>query len=80
MLILDDILLFPFKSLLWIFRNIDSAAKEELSGQRDAITVELSEIYMMLETGQIMEEEFEIREKALLDQLDRMNKKADDLD
>lgn len=80
MLILDDILLFPFKSLLWIFRNIDSAAKEELSGQRDAITVELSEIYMMLETGQIMEEEFEIREKELLDQLDRMNKKADDLD
>lgn len=80
MLILDDILLFPFKSLLWIFRNIDSAAKEELSGQRDAITVELSEIYMRLETGQIMEEEFEIREKALLDQLDRMNKKADDLD
>lgn len=80
MLILDDILLFPFKSLLWIFRNIDSAAKEELSGQRDAITVELSEIYMLLETGQIMEEEFEIREKELLDQLDRMNKKADDLD
>lgn len=80
MLIVDDILLFPFKSLLWIFRKIDSAAEEEFSCRRETITAELSEIYMMWETGQITEEEFEVREKELLDQLDRTSRRADDLD
>lgn len=80
MLILDDILLFPCKSLLWIFREINNAAEEEFYGQREAISIELSDIYMMLETGQITEEDFEVREKELLDRLDSITESEDDLD
>jgi hypothetical protein len=72
MLIVDDILLFPIRSILWIFREIHNAAQEEMAGEAEAITAELSEIYMMLETGKITEGEFGAREKELLDRLDRI--------
>jgi len=72
MLILDDILLFPIKSILWIFREIHNAAQQELATEAETITVELSELYMMLETGRITEAEFDVREKELLDRLDEI--------
>jgi hypothetical protein len=70
MLIVDDILLFPINSLLWIFREINHAAQEELANEAETITAELRELYMMLETGQIAETEFNDREKKLLDRLE----------
>jgi len=63
MLILDDILLFPIKSILWMFREIHNAAQQELATEAETITTELSELYMMLETGRITEDEFDAREK-----------------
>ncbi len=69
MLILDDILFFPSRSLCWIFREICNAALEETANEADAITVNLSELYMMLETGKITEAEFDIEESVLLDRL-----------
>lgn len=72
MFILDDILLFPARSLMWIFREIHNAAKEEMVVDAEAITQELSELYMMLETGRITEAEFDAREKELLDRLDKI--------
>lgn len=70
MLIIDDILLFPVRGITWIFREIHNAAQQEFEHETDAITAELSELYMMLETGRITEEEFDSREKELLDRLD----------
>jgi hypothetical protein len=75
MLLLDDILLFPIKSFFWMFREIHNAAQEELASETEDITAELSELYMMLETGRITEEEFDAREKELLDRLDEIQER-----
>lgn len=72
MLILDDLLLAPFKGLLWTFRKIQQAAEDELESQRTRTRSELSELYMLLETGRITEQEFDQREKTLLDRLDQL--------
>jgi len=76
MLIIDDILLFPIKSILWMFREIHNAAQQELATEAEAITAELSELYMMLETGRITEDEFDAREKKLLDRLDKIQEQG----
>jgi hypothetical protein len=85
MLIIDDILLSPVRGINWIFRKIHELAEEELEGESDRIRQSLTELYMMLETGQISEEEFEQKEKELLDRLDALededvvdDEKADD--
>jgi hypothetical protein len=75
MLIVDDILLFPVRSVFWLFREISSAADQELTSRADEIMAELSELYMMLETRQITEDEFGEREKELLDRLDEIQQR-----
>jgi hypothetical protein len=70
MFLIDDILLFPVSSILWVFKEIHHAVEEEQANEADAITTKLSELYMMLETGQMTEAEFDAAEKTLLDRLD----------
>lgn len=70
MFILDDILLFPITGILWTFREIHNAALQEVNTEAENITVQLGELYMMLETRKITEEEFDAKEKELLDRLD----------
>jgi hypothetical protein len=70
MLIIDDILLFPIRGIMRVFKEVYNAAQQEMSNEAEAITEELSELYMMLETGQITEIEFNSREKTLLDKMD----------
>ena len=72
MLLIDDILLLPARGILSIFQKVHEAAKQEQASDAQAITAELSELYMMLETGRITEEEFNSREKSLLDRLERI--------
>ncbi len=72
MLIIDDLLFFPVRSILWTFREIYNAAQEDVANEAEAITAELSELYMMLETGKITEAEFDQREKELLDRLEEI--------
>jgi hypothetical protein len=71
MLIVDDLLLLPVHGILWIFREIDKAAQQELQGAAEVITAELSDLYMMLETRRITEQEFDERERVLLDRLEK---------
>ncbi len=80
MFILDDILLFPVRSILWIFRELHNAAQEEIENEADSITNELSDLYMMLETGKITESEFDAREKELLDRLDEIQGEETDIE
>jgi hypothetical protein len=75
-LLLDDILLFPITGILWTFREIHRAAVQEMDSEAEDITVQLSELYMMLETGKITEEEFDAREKELLDRLDQIQERG----
>jgi hypothetical protein len=77
MLIVDDILLFPVKGINWIFKQIHELAEEELTGEADRIRDNLTDLYMLLETGQITEEEFEQQEKELLDRLDNLQEEDD---
>ena len=53
-----------------------NAAREEIENEAESITNELSELYMMLETGKITESEFDIREKELLDRLDEIQEQG----
>ena len=56
MLLVDDILFSPVKGINWIFKKIHELAEEELSGEADRIRDTLTELYMLLETGEITEE------------------------
>lgn len=83
MLLVDDILASPFRGLIWIFRELHNAVQEETVNEAENITQQLSELYMMLETGKISEAEFDEREAILLDRLDaleddKMEQEADD--
>jgi len=75
-LLVDDILFFPCKSLIWIFKEIHNATQQEIINDADSITLQLSELYMMLETGKITETEFDEKEKVLLDRLDKIQGNA----
>ncbi len=77
MLIVDDILLFPARSILWVFRKVHQAAQEEIAGEAESITSELRELYMMLETGNISSEQYEAKEKALLDRLEDLRREEE---
>ena len=80
MLLVDDLLLAPLTGLLWIFGKIHDAAQEEIAGEADAITEELRELYMMLETGRITEAEFDARERTLLDRLETVQDRESEPD
>ena len=71
MLLIDDILLSPAKGLFYIFKQIHKAAEEEFLNEEN-VSAELSELYMMLETGKISEEEFNKRESELLNRLEQI--------
>jgi hypothetical protein len=71
MLLVDDVLLFPFKGLMWVFEEIYEAAEQDRREEGERITHELQELYAMLESGEIDDAEFDRREVELLDRLDR---------
>ena len=80
MLLVDDILLSPFTSLLWVFREIHNRAQQERAGEAETVTRSLSELYMKLDTGAITEEQFAAEEKQLLDRLDAIELRNQDGD
>ncbi|MFH1185910.1 MAG: gas vesicle protein GvpG [Chloroflexota bacterium] len=75
MLLVDDLLLSPFTSLLWVFKEIHKAVQQEKAGETETVTRSLSELYMKLETGAITEEEFAAEEQQLLDRLDAIERR-----
>jgi hypothetical protein len=76
----DDIVLFPVKSLLSLFREIYNAAVQEIADEADSIRTELGELYQRLETGELDEEAFDARERELLDRLDEIEAKGSEED
>lgn len=74
MLLVDDLIAAPFKGLFWIFRKIHQATVEELEHRERQTRSELTELYMQLETGRLSEDEFDAREKELLDRLEEVKK------
>ena len=76
-LIVDDIMFFPVRSILWIVREVHQAAQQEIVGEAESITAELRDLYMMLETGKISEDEYDAREQALLARLEKLRHEGD---
>ena len=72
MLILAKLLLSPLYATVWAARQVHHAIQQEQAAEPDGITADLSELYMMLETGRLTEAEFGAREKELLDRLDKI--------
>jgi hypothetical protein len=72
MLLLDKLLFSPIYATLWAARQVHHAIQQEQAAEPERITADLSELYMMLDTGRLTETEFSAREKALLDRLDRI--------
>src|SRR3990167_8222645 len=77
MFLIDDILLSPVKGLMYLAKQIHKAAEEEFLDEEN-VSAELSELYMMLETGKITEEEFNNRESELLNRFEEVEKNEDD--
>ena len=78
MLLLDKLLFSPIGATIWAARQVHHAIQQEQAAEPERITAELSELYMMLETGRIAEAQFNAREKELLDQLDRIEERLND--
>lgn len=69
--LIDDILLAPFKGVQFIAKKIQEAAQEELLDE-EAVRRDLTTLYMQLETGKLTEEEFEQKEKELVEKLEEI--------
>jgi hypothetical protein len=72
MLLLDNLLFSPIYATVWAARQVHHAIQQEQAAEPERITADLSELYMMLETGRLTEAQFSAREKELLDRLDRI--------
>ncbi|MEM9595691.1 MAG: gas vesicle protein GvpG [Acidobacteriota bacterium] len=59
-----------FRSLLWVAREIEGAAQGERENDRDAVVAEIRRLMARLESGEIDEETYEMRESQLLDRLE----------
>ena len=70
--IVDDILLFPITSILFIFREIHKAALAELGQRAEETRAELSRLYLRLEANELSSGEFDEIEAMLLDRLDEL--------
>ncbi len=77
MLLIDDILLAPFRGLLWLFREIHSAAEQEMANEAEDLTAQLGDLYLLLESGAISDEEFDRKEAEILDRLEEINQRED---
>jgi len=73
MFLLDSILLAPLKGVVWLGRKIDQTAQRQLNDD-GPIKEELMELQLRFELDQISEQEYDEKEKDLLDRLDAIAK------
>lgn len=76
MFIIDDLLLLPARMFIDIVEKIRDMAENELYGE-DKIKEELIKLQMMLETGEIIEEEYNKAEGILMKRLEEAAKRKE---
>lgn len=76
MLLVHNVLGAPARGLLWVFREVHTAAEQSLRDEYQAITAELSKLYTLLESGAINETEFDTRERKWLDRMDELEEQG----
>jgi hypothetical protein len=69
MLVIDDLLLLPYRGFKGLFLKIAEAAEDELT-DTGKVKEDLMHAQMMFETDQISLQEYEKKEKLLLKRLD----------
>ncbi|MGO8702886.1 MAG: gas vesicle protein GvpG [Candidatus Brocadiia bacterium] len=74
MFLIDNVLLAPVSGVMYVFREIRAAAQAEAAKNADALRAQLAELYGMLEAGRISSEQFDAKEKELLDRLDEISR------
>lgn len=73
MLLIDDILLAPLKGVIWIGEKLNELVEKEFSDE-GRIKEKLMELQLKFELDEISDEEYNTREKELLDRLDAIRK------
>ncbi len=73
MFLLDSILLAPLKGVIWMGQKLGDMAQAELT-DKGRIKEELMALQMQFELDEINEQEYNRREKELLDRLDDITK------
>jgi hypothetical protein len=71
--LLDSILLAPLKGVIWMGQKLGDMAQAELT-DKGRIKEELMALQMQFELDEINEQEYNRREKELLDRLDDITK------
>lgn len=61
------------KGFLWIARELQNAAQQEVESEAERLTQQLRSLYMQLEAGDITDEEFDEAEERILARLDELN-------
>lgn len=68
MLLVDDILFAPIKGIIWLSKKIDDMSQKEMS-DKGKIKEMLMELQLRYELDEITEEEYNQKEKELLEYL-----------
>lgn len=69
MFLIDDILLAPIKGVIWLGKMINEAVEKETSDE-GVIKEKLMELQLQFELDEISEDEYNKKEKELLERLD----------
>lgn len=73
MFLIDDILLAPLYSVIWLGRKINEIVEKEVSDE-GKIKEKLMELQLRFEVDEISEEEYNRQEKELLNWLEAIRK------
>lgn len=76
MFLIDDILLSPLKGVVWLAKELRAKAKEKMEDTPEKLKRKLLDAQMALEAGQITEEEYQEKEKDILERLEALKKKT----
>jgi predicted ATP-grasp superfamily ATP-dependent carboligase len=79
MFALGSLVRSPFNGFITIAQRIQEAVDGQAAAEAVTIKNTLSEMYMQLDSGRMTAEEFEEREKTLLDRLDEIESHGMDL-
>ncbi len=77
MLLVDDLLLLPWKGLIGIFKEIQKQADQEL-GDPGKLREQLLEAQVLFEVDKITEEEYLKREKTIMARLNALEEEEEE--
>ena len=73
MFLIDDILLAPLKSVIWLGKKINEVVQREVSDE-GRIKERLMELQLRFELDEITEDEYNMQESELLARLDEIRR------